>query len=51
MKTICVIGGSGFIGSHIADYLSDNNYAVRIFDLQKSRWAKANQKMIIGGCH
>lgn len=38
MKNKClVLGGAGFIGSHIAQMLVDNDYDVRIFDLSKSR--------------
>ena len=28
----CVLGGSGFLGSHVADHLSDVGYRVRVFD-------------------
>lgn len=31
-KTILLTGGAGFIGSHIADYLIENNHKVIIFD-------------------
>jgi UDP-glucose 4-epimerase len=31
-KTCLVLGGAGFIGSHIAQTLVDNDYSVRIFD-------------------
>ena len=31
---ILVIGGSGFLGSHVADALSDAGYQVKIFDRQ-----------------
>jgi UDP-glucose 4-epimerase len=31
-KTVLITGGAGFIGSHIADKMLDNNYQVRIFD-------------------
>ena len=47
-KNILVIGGSGFIGSHTADMLSDEGYNVTIFDQIPSPWLKNNQKMIIG---
>ena len=43
-----VIGGSGFVGSHIADCLSDRGYAVSIFDQSESPWLRPDQKMIIG---
>ena len=47
MKKVLIIGGSGFLGSHIADIFSKKKYQVSIFDRYKSRWLKANQKMII----
>ena len=38
MKNIClVLGGAGFLGSHIAQRLLDNDYSVRVFDLSSSR--------------
>ena len=45
---ITVFGGSGFLGSHIADKLSDAGHEVTIFDLAASPWRKENQTMIIG---
>ncbi len=48
MKEILVIGGSGFVGSHTCDSLSDAGYNVTIFDSVESKWKKENQKMIIG---
>ena len=47
MKTV-VFGGSGFIGSHVADMLLANGYDVTIFDLKASEFIKSGQKMIIG---
>ena len=46
-KNIIIFGGSGFIGSHLADILCDK-HNVTIFDKKKSKWLKKNQKMIIG---
>jgi len=43
-----VFGGSGFLGSHVADGLSDNGYDVIIFDLVHSPYLREEQKMIIG---
>ena len=34
MKAV-VTGGSGFLGSHVADVLSEKGYKVRIFDKKK----------------
>ena len=48
MNKITILGGSGFIGSHLADYLSKMNFKVTLFDIKKSPWLKKNQKMIIG---
>lgn len=45
---ITVLGGSGFIGSHVADELSRRGHKVTIFDKKKSKWVTNNQKMLIG---
>jgi len=47
MKAI-VIGGSGFVGSHIADALTKTGYEVTIFDINPSPFLQENQEMIIG---
>jgi UDP-glucose 4-epimerase len=43
-----VIGGSGFLGSHLADALSEAGYAVSIFDVRHSSWLRPDQEMILG---
>ena len=45
---ITVIGGSGFLGSHVADHLTKHGHEVIIFDKKKSKYKKNNQEMIIG---
>ena len=45
---ITVTGGSGFLGSHVADELSLRGHKVSIFDKKKSKWIKKNQKMYVG---
>ena len=47
MKVI-VFGGSGFLGSHVADVLSEKGYEVIIFDKLESKYLQKEQKMIIG---
>ena len=43
-----VTGAAGFIGSHIADYLTSKKHQVILFDKKKSKFKKKNQEMIIG---
>ena len=45
---ITVFGGSGFLGSHICDKLSEAGHEVTIVDLNPSPWLKDNQKMVVG---
>ena len=48
MKKVCVFGGSGFLGSHVADELTKSGYRVLIFDKAPSKWMQSTQEMIIG---
>ena len=41
-----VFGGSGFLGSHVADALTSTGYRVRIFDSKKSPYLQKGQEMI-----
>ena len=43
-----VTGGSGFLGSHVADELAKKGHKVTIFDRKLSKWKKSGQKMIVG---
>ena len=45
---IIVTGGSGFLGSHVADELSERGHDVTIFDKKKSKWIRPDQKMYLG---
>jgi len=45
---VIVFGGSGFLGSHVADALSNAGHHVKIYDLRKSEYLKPTQEMIIG---
>ena len=45
---IVVLGGSGFVGSHVADELSKKGHKVKIFDKKKSKWIRSDQEMCIG---
>lgn len=45
---ITVIGGSGFLGSHVADQLSIAGHEVLIFDRRDSSWLRTDQKILVG---
>ncbi len=45
---ITVFGGSGFLGSHICDKLSEAGHAVTIVDLHPSPWLRPDQNMLTG---
>ncbi len=45
---ILVIGGSGFLGSHVCDQLSEAGHEVKVLDYVSSKWLKKNQTMIVG---
>jgi UDP-glucose 4-epimerase len=47
MKAI-VFGGSGFVGSHVADALTAAGHCVTIFDCRPSRFAQPSQRVIAG---
>ena len=48
IKKTVVVGGSGFIGSHVADHLSDAGYQVTIYDKAPSLYLRNDQEMIVG---
>ena len=39
-KKVSVFGGSGFMGSHLCDMLTDQGYNVTIFDKNYILWKK-----------
>ncbi len=45
---IIVFGGSGFVGSHLADALTNAGHVVTIFDIKPSPYLQASQKFIQG---
>lgn len=47
-KKVVVFGGSGFLGSHVADALTDAGYEVTIYDLRPSPYLKSYQRMLVG---
>jgi UDP-glucose 4-epimerase len=47
-KKAVVFGGSGFIGSHVADHLTSAGYQVVIYDKTKSQWVQEDQDMVVG---
>ncbi len=48
MKKAIVFGGSGFVGSHVADALSEAGYSVKVFDRKPSPYLQEGQEMIVG---
>ncbi|MBD2424558.1 NAD(P)-dependent oxidoreductase [Phormidium sp. FACHB-1136] len=48
VQQICVIGGAGFLGSHVCDQLSAAGHHVRIFDRIPSPWLQPHQEMVVG---
>ena len=47
MKKAVVVGGSGFIGSHVSDCLSESGYQVTIYDRNQSKWLRSDQEIVI----
>ena len=47
-NNVVVFGGAGFLGSHVADALTNVGYNVTIFDRIKSPFVNKNQNMVIG---
>lgn len=45
---ILVTGGSGFLGSHVADELSNRGNRVTILDIQTSPYIRDDQNMVVG---
>ena len=44
---VAVVGGSGFLGSHVADAFSDAGYAVTVVDRIASKWLRSDQKEVV----
>jgi UDP-glucose 4-epimerase len=47
-QKVIVFGGSGFLGSHVADSLTSKGFNVTIFDIKESPYLQKSQKMIVG---
>ena len=45
---VTVIGGSGFLGSHVADELTTRGHEVRIYDKVDSPWKHLDQEVLVG---
>jgi UDP-glucose 4-epimerase len=45
---VLVIGGSGFVGSHVADALSEAGHQVTIFDVRPSPYLQSSQEYLKG---
>lgn len=47
MMRIAVTGGSGFLGSHVADALSEHGYDVTVIDVKPSPYLRPDQRMVL----
>jgi UDP-glucose 4-epimerase len=47
-EKVVVFGGAGFLGSHVADILSEVDYHVIVFDKETSKYLSGDQEMIKG---
>jgi len=47
MKAV-VFGGSGFLGSHVADALTNAGYDTTVYDIKSSPYLQKSQKMVVG---
>ena len=45
---IVVTGGAGFLGSHVADVLSEEGHDVTVFDIKESPYLRSDQQMVVG---
>ena len=48
MSKVTVFGGSGFLGSHVADALTEAGHKVTIYDINPSEYISTGQEMIVG---
>ncbi len=48
IKNVIVFGGAGFLGSHVADELSNQGYYVTVFDIKESPYLRPDQRMVVG---
>lgn len=48
MAKVVVVGGSGFLGSHVSDELSRRGHQVCIFDAKQSPWLREDQQFVLG---
>lgn len=45
---VAVFGGAGFLGSHVADVLSEAGHTVTVFDVKPSPYLRPDQQGIVG---
>lgn len=45
---VAVFGGSGFLGSHVADALTEEGHEATIYDLKPSPYLHGTQQMVVG---
>ena len=50
-KNVLVIGGSGFLGTHIIDVLCEKKFKVTNFDKNKNKWNNPKANNIIANAN
>jgi UDP-glucose 4-epimerase len=45
---VAIFGGAGFLGSHVADALSEAGHAVTVFDVKPSPYLRPDQQGVVG---
>ena len=47
-KTVTILGGNGYIGSHVAEIFSKKGYFVKVLDTKKPKNKKKNIRFFLG---
>jgi len=48
INKVVVFGGAGFLGSHVADALTEKGFDITVFDINESKYLMHSQNMVTG---